>query len=131
MANSKVMITVIKSDTDDINQEILALEVEIQILTKRAKAVRSRRMDQPIPDMQSRLSGIQERLVELEPLVIEDRLLSAEADFLRTAIASQTQAVSDLYTTEVRIASLERRRNIILRLSRAAETESWTQFEAT
>ena len=120
-----------KDDSDDIDQELLAIEIEIQVLTKRSDAVRSRRLDQPILGLKTRLAEIQDRLVELEPLVLEEKLLSDEADFLRTSIASQTQAIADLHTTENRISSLLRRRNIFLRLRQAAETDPGTHLEAT
>lgn len=128
---SKGTIVVESTDTGEVQQELDALDAEIQALTKRTAALRSRRMDRPINEMQSRLQVVNERLMELEPYVCEERQLANEADFLRTSIVSQSEALAHLRSAEERIALLVKRRQLTLRLASSTGALSGASFEAT
>lgn len=104
-------------DTDIIKSELRSLINEENVLRARLNNILSRRCDIPLPDLASRLSAIEDRRTEVEPLAIEFNMLSAEVESLKTAISARSESQADIARTERRIESLALRRQIILDLA--------------
>lgn len=107
-------------DTAAIVEELRALEGEIAVLEARKTNTLSRRCDIPLPELTNRLSSIEDRRVEIEPLAQEYNMLSDEVEGLKVSISARAEMQADLSRTERRIEALARRRQIILDLAAAA-----------
>lgn len=99
-----------------IARELAALDVEIGVLQARKNNMLSRRCDLPVPDLTARSLLIDDRLCELEPLVIEAAQLQKEAETLKVMIAARAELAADMSRVDNKIETLTRRRQIILDL---------------
>lgn len=107
-------------DIEAIAIEVSELQAERSVMVNRRRSILDRRLDYPISDLQTRLSAIEGRVLELEHAALEHNQLIEEGDHLRKSIAARLEISADLLKVERRIESLDRRLQIIVELAELA-----------